>query len=229
MIPNGSGTGGFPATTGSATTTNLATGNEVPRTIPFLPAPVTPNFFQGSFAISSNPTGNNNPNNLTGPWTITFQNRATTPTSVSNTLSLLGGEIPFVNSVTLSGTSANPTFSWSAPVGAPVNGYRIDIFQNSLRSTVPPLNTGNVASANLPPTVTSYTVQTSDFTVPGFGFMPDTDYTIAIIALQTRDGSSTNLTNANVNASSWAYSSFRTLPTGTLPVILPVVHLVGTQ
>ena len=74
------------------------------------------------------------------------------------------------------GTSANPTFSWSAPVGAPVNGYRIDIFQNSLRSTVPPLNTGNVASANLPPTVTSYTVQASDFTVPGFGFMPDTDY-----------------------------------------------------
>jgi hypothetical protein len=59
--------------------------------------------------------------------------------------------------------------------------------------------------------------------------MQNTDYTLAIIALQTRDGSTTNLANSNVNASSFAYSSFRTLPNGSPPVNLPVVTLVGNQ
>jgi hypothetical protein len=55
------------------------------------------------------------------------------PTSVSRTLSLAGpGEIPFVNSVTLSGTAQTPTFSWSPPPGVPVDGYRINIYQNGL-------------------------------------------------------------------------------------------------
>lgn len=229
VIPNGSGLGGIPATTGSATTTNLATGNVVVNSIRFDPGPVDPNNFQGSFIVSANPTSNDNPDNLTGPWTITFQNPATMPTSVSSTLSLVGSEIPFVNSVTLSGTSASPIFSWSPPAATTVNGYRIDIFQNDLISNVPPVNSGQVVAKNLLPTVTSYTVQASDFTVPGFSFKPNVDYTIAIIALQTRDGMSINLNNANVNASSFAYSSFRTLPAGAPPVNLPMVTLVGNQ
>jgi hypothetical protein len=231
VVPNGdAATNGIGvATTGFATTTNLATGNIITRTVPFNPGPADPNFFQGIFAISSNPSSNSNPNNLTGPWTITFQDPATTPTSISNTLSLQGGEIPFVNSVTLSGTSANPTFSWSAPAGVSVNGYRIDIYQNNLVSNVAPLNNGLVASKTLPSTVTSHTVASSDFTVPGFGFMLNTNYTLAIVALQTRNGSTTNLTQNNVNAVSFAYSSFRTLPVGTPPVNLPTVTIVGNQ
>jgi PEP-CTERM motif len=163
---------------------------------------------------------NNNPSNLTGPWTITFQNASTTPTSVSTTLSLQGGEIPFVNSVTLSGTSANPTFSWSPPAATTVDGYRIDIFQNS--AAIPP-NSGEVVSTNLPPTVTSYTVQPSDFTVPGFEFTQNTNYTIAIVALQKRDESNPSLNNQNVKSVSFAYSSFQTLPAGSPPVNLPTV------
>jgi hypothetical protein len=218
VVPNGD-----MGTTGFATTTNLATGNTVTRSVGFDPGPVDPNNFLGQFNISANPSSNNNPSNLAGPWTITFQNAGTTPTSVSTTLSLQGGEIPFVSSVTLSGTSAKPTFSWSPPAGTNVDGYRIDIFQNNLVSNVPPVNSGQVVAANLPPTTTSYTVQASDFTVPGFGFMSNTNYSIAIIALQKRDESITSLNNQNVRAVSFAYSSFQTLPTGSPPVNLPTV------
>jgi hypothetical protein len=137
VMPNGSGLGGFPASTGFATTTNLNTGSTITQTIGFDPSPITPNFFVGSVPICTMacaPSGNNNPINLTGPWTITFQNPGPAPTSVSNILSPAGpGEIPFVNSITLSGTSAQPTFSWSPPAGmiAP-DGYRIQIYQNNL-------------------------------------------------------------------------------------------------
>jgi hypothetical protein len=57
--------------------------------------------------------------------------------------------------------------------------------------------------------------------------MTKTDCTIAIITLQTRNGSTTNLGNANVNASSFAYSSFQSLPTGAPPVNLPTA-VTGT-
>lgn len=232
VIPNGSGAGSIPASTGSATTTNLTTNGMIPRTIIFNPSPITPNFFAGSLLICTTtctPSGDNNPTNLVGPWAITFQNASTTPTSVSNTLSLAGsGEIPFVNSITLSGTSALPTFSWSPPAGLTPDGYRIQIYQNNL--TTPTDNqAGEVVLAELPPTLTSYTVQSADFTVPGHQLLSNTTYTIAIWALTTRNGSTTNLTNPNLSAASIIYSSFQTLPTGTPPVNLPTTTLVGNQ
>ena len=216
VIPNGDA-----GTTGTATTTNLSTNNTVSRTVPFLPAPDDPNFFEGSFLISSNASSDRNPSNLTGPWTITFQNTTTTPTSVTNTISLAGpGEIPLVNNVTLSGTKTNPTFSWSPPTGVTVAGYRINIIQNSLPGN------GTVVTKTFPPTMTSYTVQSSDFTVPGYSFNPDTQYTIGILALVTRDGSTTNLGNENVSASSEAFYSFevQTSPPSQ-PIYLPITSI----
>jgi hypothetical protein len=178
VIPNGSGLGGFPATTGFATTTNLSTGDTITHAIGFDPSPISPNFFAGSTActMACTPSGNNNPINLTGPWTITFQNPGTAPTSVSNILSLAGpGEIPFVSSITFSGTSTQPTFSWNPPAGIAPDGYRIQIYQNNL--TTPMDNqAGEVVFKNLPPTTTSYTVQPSDFTVPGDQLLPSTTY-----------------------------------------------------
>jgi len=231
VIPNGSGLGGFPATTGFATTTNLNTGDTITHAIGFDPSPISPNFFAGSTAICTmacTPSGNNNPINLKGPWTITFQNPGTVPTSVSNILSLAGpGEIPFVSSITLSGTSAQPTFSWSPPAGIAPDGYRIQIYQNNL--TTPMDNqAGEVVFKTLPPTMTSYTVQPSDFTVPGHQLLPNTTYTIGISAVTTRNGSTINLSNPNLSASSIVYSSFQTLSGGP-PVNLPVVTLVGNQ
>jgi hypothetical protein len=218
------------ATTGTATTTNLYTGATIEHTIPFDPAPDDPDFYQGSFLICTTncmPAGNNNPTNLVGPWTITFQNIATSPTSVANTISLAGpGEIPVVGNVTLSTAGTYPTFSWTppagvGPTGVPIQGYRVDIIENDLPGN------GTVVTATLPSTTTSYTVQPSDFTVPGFGFKPGTAYTIAILALQTRDGSTTNLGNENVSASSETFSSFQTLPAGAPPVYLPVTTVTS--
>jgi hypothetical protein len=44
-------------------------------------------------------------------------------------------QAPFVNSITLSGTSASPTFAWTPPPGATVNGYRINIYDPKSRSS----------------------------------------------------------------------------------------------
>jgi hypothetical protein len=205
------------ATKGVATTTNTTTGAPITLAIPYFPGPIDPDNFQGSFNICTTtctPTGNNNPNNLSAPWTITFQNTATSPTSVSNSLSLQGSEIPFVNSVTLSGTSANPTFSWAPPAAVPINGYRVDIFQNNLVNNPPP-NSGVIFAMDLPSSRTSFNAQ-------GINLTSHTNYTVDIIALQTRDNSS-NFANNNVNAVSFSYSSFQTLPPGTPPVNLPMI------
>ena len=218
VVPNGdAATNGVGvATTGIATTTNIATAALISHSIPFFPGPADPDNFQGSFAICTtacSPSAPNNPVNLTGPWTITFKNTATSPTSVSNTLTLQGSEIPFVNTVTLSGTSANPTFSWTPPAGVPVNGYRVDIFENNLAN--PPNSSGLILAVNLPSTTTLYTVNSINLT-------PNMNYTLGIIALQTRDNSN-NLSANNVNAVSFAYSSFQPLPPGAPSVNLPMI------
>ena len=219
VVPNGNAAtnGVGVATTGIATTINTATGATLVHSIPFFPGIVDPDNFQGAFFICTTtctPSGNNNPSNLRDPWTITFQNAATTPPNIQNTLFLQGLEIPFVSSVTLSGTVTDPTFSWSPPIGVPINGYRINITQNNLVNNPPP-NSGLILTTPLSASATSYTVQ-------GVQLTPDTNYTLAIVALQTRDNSS-NLSANNVNAVSFAYSSFQTVPAGTPPVILPMV------
>jgi hypothetical protein len=226
-------------TTGVATTTNTATGSPISLTLTPKSSPETPNFFGKAFAICTHncvATATNNPANLQGPWTITFSNSTASPTSIAQTISLNpgSGEIPFVNSVTLSGTTAAPTFSWSPPLGVPVNGYRINIYQNNLETFDPSgqvVDTGLVASTNLAPGKTSYTVQASDFKIPGFGLQNNTQYTIQIDALQTRNGSITNLNNSNVSAISRAFSNFEIPSSGTLPypLNLPTTTVTGSQ
>ena len=233
VVPNA-----LAGTTGTATTTNLSTGNMITRTINFNPSVVVPNFFNGLLSLcttSCTATGNNNPANLTGPWTITFDNPGTTPTSVSNVMSLAGsGEIPFVNSITLSGTAANPTFSWTPPAGVTVDGYRVNIYQNNLETfngSGGVVDTGQVTTKSFGASQTSYTVTSSDFT-HGVALTSGTNYTIEISILQTRDGSTSqsSLSNNNdVGAISRVYSNFQILPAGSPPVNLPTTTLVGNQ
>jgi hypothetical protein len=216
-------------TTGTATTTNVTTGATITRNMLGQSSPATPNFFSGLLGIS--PTTNVNPANLTNPWTLTFSNAGTTPTSATATVALAPGSglIPFVSSVTLSGTAAAPTFSWTPPAGTAVNGYRINIYQNDLNGTVNGIaNSGQVTSRNVGPGVTSYTVTSADFT-HGVALAPNTQYTIEISALQTRDGSSTNLSNANVSSLSRVYSNFQVNSGALPPVNLPTTTVSGNQ
>ena len=107
VVPNGT----F-GTTGSGTTIDLITGLPVTRQINFNPGPIIPNFF--SRQLVDNPA-------WYGPWVLTFKNDADTAQAV---VSLPQGisQAPFVNTITLSGTSANPTFTWTPPAGTTVNG-----------------------------------------------------------------------------------------------------------
>jgi hypothetical protein len=229
VIPNGFPIGSPGATTGTASTTNLSTG--APIVVPLNPEIITtPNFLNTLFPICTtgcSPSANNNPSNLTGTWTLSFSNATVNNSPVTDTLSLVGpGVIPIINSVSLSGTSALPTFSWTPPSGTTIDGYRIEIYQNDL---VGPHNTGDVTFAQVSPSATSYTVKQSDFTglYNGNMLLPGTNYTIGIATLEGPNISAGN--NHDVSAISWAYSSFQTLPTGTVPVSLPSVTRVGNQ
>lgn len=209
VTPNGDA-----GTTGFGTTTDLVTNEVVTRTIPFTPGPEIPNFYQR--LLTDAPSRR-------GPWTLTFVNGASSAKAVV-TLSAGQTQAPFVNSITLSGSSATPTFSWTPPPGAVVNGYRINIYDKSLISST---NNGQVTSTNLLPSVTSYTVKPSDFKVPGFGFQIGHDYSIEIGLLQTKDGTSTNLLNSNLAAISRYYADFSPSSTGGFPVNLPVTLADG--
>lgn len=201
-------------TFGYGTTTNLLTNQPVSRTIYFDPGPAIPNFF--ARYLTDNPA-------LYGPWVLTFVNGSQSNQAV---VSLPAGQTqaPFVNSITLSGTSQNPTFSWTPPSGTAVNGYRINIYDKSLISNT---NNGDVASANLQPSTTSFTVNASDFTAPGYSFQLGRNYSISIDLIQTKDDSSSNLANSNVAAISRAYADFTPSATSGPPVNLPVTLVNG--
>ena len=158
---------GLAGTTGVGTTTNLVTGATVTRTINFDPGPSIPNFFDRYIADDRA---------LYGPWAMRFTNGSDTATTTVS-MNTSAQQAPFVNSITLSGTSANPTFSWTPPPGATVNGYRLNIFDKAL---IGPGNNGQVASRNVQPSTTSYTVNAADFTVPGYAFTQGRNYSIEI-------------------------------------------------
>lgn len=211
---------GLAGTTGLATTTDLQTGSTVSRTINFNPGPIIPNLFQRFIPV--------NPTQL-GPWTLKFTNGVDSAQAVVQMLPA-AQMAPFVNSVTLSGTSANPAFSWTPPAGATVDGYRINIYDKSLINlnlANGPINIGQVASRNLTPNNTSYTVTAGDFTVPGYAFALNKNYSIEISIIQTRDHSSINLANDNLQAIARAYADFTPNTAGGPPVNLPVVLVNG--
>lgn len=228
VVPNGPSGG----TIGSATTVNPVTHQTVQlNNMVGTTSPASPNFFEGRLTVctsSCNPNSITNPANLTNPFTLTFSNGAD---KAQTSLQLAGqGEIPFVQAVTLSGTPQTPVFSWTPPPGTTVQGYRINIYQNNLETFAggKVVNTGQVTSRNLGPGVTSYTVDPTDF-VHGVSLSPNTQYTIEISALQTRNGSTTALNNGNVSAVSRVYSNFQILPQSTGPVILPTTTVSNGQ
>ena len=190
VTPNGSA-----GTTGIGRTTDLITGLPVSRTINFNPSPIISDFFS---RLTADGPG------LRGAWTLTFTNgsdSASAEVDIADTAQ----QAPFVNSTTLSGTSANPTFSWTPPPGATVNGYRVNIHDKNL--IVPGVNNGQVASRNLAPTITSHTVTAADFTVPGYAFALGSNYSIEISLIQTKDGA-TNANNSNLQAIARTYADF---------------------
>jgi hypothetical protein len=227
VTPNGPAGG----TTGTAQTINPASGvitnlNNLVGTT----SAAVPNFFEGRLGVCTACGANsiNNAANMTNPFVVTYSNG---PDTATTSMSLTGSLMPFVQSVTLSGTPQAPVFSWTPPSNTTVEGYRINIYQNNLETfngAGQVVNTGQVTSRNLGPSVTSYTVQASDF-INGVALNTNTQYTIEISALQTRNGSTTALNNGNVSSISRVYSNFQILPQNTGPVILPTTTVQNGQ
>ena len=201
-------------TTGLATTTNLVTGALEQRTINFTPSPLLPNFYQRLLPAQPG---------LLGPWTLRFTNGADSATAQVS-LPAGAGFIPFVDTITLSGTSANPTFTWAPPAGVVVDGYRINIYDKSL---VTPQNSGQVSSRNLQASTNSYTVNAADFTLPGYGFTLDKNYVIEISAIQKKNRALASLGNDNLASIARVYADFTPSNNGGINVSLPVLRPDG--
>ena len=221
VVPNGlNGTTGVASLGGTTFQTSLN----------FDPSPVVPNFYSRYLAVTPQLLASVAVSN---PWTLTFSNNVNTVNSAQAVVRMLPGAqmALFINSITLSGTSANPTFSWTPPPGAIVDGYRINIIDKSLINFDPnngrPLSAGGVVTINQAPSLTSYTVQASDFTRPGNAFALNKNYSIEISLIQTRDHSSINLGNDNVQSIARAYADFTPNAGGGPPVNLPVVLVNG--
>lgn len=188
-------------------------GNLFEAAIFFNPSPSVPNFFSRLVPDLAY---------LRGPWTLEFTNG---PNSFRTTLSLPENaqQAPFVHTITLSGDGMNPRFTWTAPPGALVNGYRVNLIDTVVRgfdANTGAFNSGQITTAVLPPTTTTYTVN-------GATLVQGRRYTVEIALLRTFDGSSTDLSNANVYASSRTYADFTPQP-GDMPIVnLPIVNSDG--
>lgn len=207
VVPNGdAGTTGLATTTYTSPNYGCDLGCLVEVPIPFSPDPVAPNFFGRTIPFDSG---------LLDPWTLTFTNGGDTS---QTTLGFNGATAPpaFVTSITLSGSSANPTFTWTPPPSTVVDGYRINIYDKSQNNAL-------VVNKNQPATETSYTVDPADFTVPGYEFTLGKSYSIEISLLQKRDPSLDDLANGNVYGLSRVYADFTPLEDGSPLVHLPVL------
>ena len=162
-----------------------------------------------------------------GTWYLNFQNGSDYK-SQSVFLDPAATQAPKVANITLSGTSQKPTFGWSPPDGAVVNGYRVNIYDKSLMTAS---NSGQVYSENFQPNVTSFTVDPAKFTgnkANGYVFQDGVDYMIEISLIQTKNTSSSSLANSNIQAIARMYADFRSTQTGGPVVNLPVVQADGS-
>ena len=200
-------------TTVTATTTNLSSG--LPRTLTLNNQP-TSTVFPNQYArsITYDP-------NLTAPWTLTVANGSNSATVT--TPSLVGvNTIPFASSVTISGSSNNPTFSWQYPANS-VDGVIINIFNRS--QPLPGGGFNVVYATTLPGTANSFIVPT--VLAGGQTLQLGTPYAIDIYGVQSRNSS---LAISNHNSAAWseAFFDFTRLPTGSPLVNLPLLTPSGS-
>lgn len=217
VVPNG-----YMGTTGSAQTTELPPGMGT-FTIPlqFYGNTVQPN----SFCCSGVPY---NPN-LLGPWTLTFTNSAggSINTASEMTGSDVGVTVPrFASNVTVSGSGATPTFTWTYnPPGALPNYVNVAISDPTMSNAAgfPDLVGGGTFAGT-----------TGSFTVPSVlanGLpLQNHNYIIEFFGIALRDP--TLLPNPNIAtnyaAESEAFFNFRPLPAGAPPdVYLPITGSAG--
>jgi len=157
---------------------------------------------------------------LTGSWNMTFTNE--TDSAIASTPTLDGASpMPFVSSVTISGSGPEPTFSWTVPDTAAPDGVTIQI-----RDTTDLRGPGAVANIIYSNTVSG---STSSFTVPtNIGLQTGHLYSLEIVLLDTRNNQANGFF-PNLLSVSRSFFDFSLLPEGSPPnVVLPTLILGDT-
>ncbi len=209
-------------TTAIAVTRNTATNALVTKQLPYVGNLDLPDRFY--HAITDNP-------DLHGLWTLEFTNTTNTTNTANAQVTVAAGaqQIPFVNSVTVTGGSGlNPTISWTAPLNTTVNGYRVNIYDGSHLNAIG--QPTQIFTTNLAPTVTAFTVpNTGNHAAGDVQIAPNSNYYFEIDALQTRDGSTAHLGNPNIADLSRVFLDFRTTSSSSPPTVyLPVATANGS-
>ncbi len=210
---------GYQGTTVSAASiTNPSTGQPYSvLSVPFTPSADLANQFNRRVAYDPN-----NPADayLIQPWTLTFKNG--TATETVTTPSLVGATLPpFASNVTFSGSSANPTFTWTYPAGS-INGVFFDIFDD----------TGSLSGGADLVYSASILGNTGTFTVPnalagGLTLQQGHHYTLDLYGIISRDPTQP-LSNANSLAWSQSFFDFEPITGATVPnVYLPTITPAG--
>ncbi len=201
-------------TTVSAQTTNLATGASVTVPIPFVGSTVLPDQFGTDIGYHAD---------RLGAWTLTFNNGADT-TSATTPGTLIGvSPAPFASNVTISGSSTNPTFSWTFPSNS-VNNVSIGIFDDSMKN----------AGGGVDQVYSTVLARTSgSFTVPnalagGLSLQLNHKYTIDIAGIVDRVPPPPGPpSQANILTATQSFFDFTPLPAGAPLVNLPAVTPLG--
>jgi len=209
VTPNGDA-----GTTGVGQTTNLKTGKLTSMSIPYLALTSDPNLF----LLTISPYNAN----LTGKWTVTFTNNTTNPSVITATTGSIQGvaNAPTPTSVTVSGSSLNPTFSWSFPPS--ITGIQINLYDPAVLIDG---HVDNVFSKDIPPAPPSFTLPT--VLDGGYTLTPGTTYVLGLKGRVLIDPSGPNI-QANSKAQCQTYYTFTPTSTGSVPqVYLPTISSKG--
>jgi hypothetical protein len=201
VVPNGNnGTSAF-AEQGSTSTPLVS-----------IPFSTNPNLF--SYTIPYDPS-------LTGQWKLTFTNGLNQTVVQSPAV---GGviQMPFPMNMAISGSGTTPTFSWTIPVGSPVDGIRVIIWDLGQWVSIRNIADQIHLVQNLPGNTLNYTVPAILST--GQSLIAGRHYAVNIELIQTRDDTS-NTINPNIINRSRAFFNFSPLSQGiTGPILLPIVN-----
>jgi hypothetical protein len=172
----------------------------------YLDSPAVPDEFSGTVLYNSA---------LAGAWTMTATNPGS-PNSPLQALSHVVGnaaQVPFVESMTLTGTETRPTFSWVVP-----NGFTPDRVSIQIWNRDDPLAVGLarlVHQISLAADATSYTVA-GPLNATGETLQADRRYSVAILLHEDRSPGSTL-------SRSVSFFDFTPTNAGQIPIALPTL------
>lgn len=168
---------------------------------------------------------------LTGPWRIYLSTSASfaSDTSLYQTPALGNvGPMPFVSSMTVSGSGLTPSVSWTLPASTPasIDQIRVRVFDNSHPVVVESRTGAPFSFLQADQIFQSAALASANYTLPSGLLSYGSSYSIAIVLNHLRADGST----ASNSASYFDFTPINpaTLPAGVSNIALPTVVPVPT-